>query len=90
MGDFTTTLKSRVSALAENARDFTLEFESLSSSQLFDTDEQTLKDLHTSLSARLDKEKLEALRRLVAVPSPNNTPPPLHPCVVIVLSGLVS
>jgi hypothetical protein len=67
MADFTSTLKSRVSALAENARDFTLDFEAASGSRFFDNDEQTLKELQTLLVSRLDREKLEALRRLVAV-----------------------
>jgi len=67
MVDFTATLKSRVSPLAENARDLTLDFESLSSSRFFDTDDQTMKDLQSQLSSRLDREKLSALRRLIAV-----------------------
>ena len=69
MTDFTSTLKSRVTALAENARDLTLDFEAASGSRFFDNDEQTLKEVQTLLSSRLDREKLEALRRLVAVQS---------------------
>jgi hypothetical protein len=67
MSDFTSTLKSRVSALAENARDLTLDFEAASGSRFFDNDDQTMKEVQTLLSSRLDREKLEALRRLVAV-----------------------
>jgi hypothetical protein len=67
MTDFTSSLKSRVSALAENARDLTLDFEASSGSRFFDSDEQTMKEVQTLLSSRLDREKLEALRRLVAV-----------------------
>ena len=67
MTDFTATLKSRITALAENARDFTLEFESTSGSRFFDSDDQTLREVQSLLNSRLDKEKLEALRRLVAV-----------------------
>ena len=67
MTDFTSTLKSRVSALAENARDLTLDFEAASGSRFFDNDEHTLKELQTLLNGRLDREKLEALRRIVAV-----------------------
>jgi len=72
MSDFTSTLKSRVSALAENARDLTLDFEAASGSRFFDNDDQTMKEVQTLLSSRLDREKLEALRRLVAVYSPFN------------------
>ena len=67
MTDFTSSLKSRVTALAENARDLTLDFEAASGSRFFDNDEQTLKEVQTLLNSRLDREKLEALRRLVAV-----------------------
>lgn len=67
MTDFTSSLKSRVTALAENARDLTLDFEAASGSRFFDNDDQTLKEVQTLLSSRLDREKLEALRRLVAV-----------------------
>jgi hypothetical protein len=67
MTDFTSSFKSRVSALAENARDFTLEFEAASGSRFFDSDDQTMKEVQSLLSSRLDREKLEALRRLVAV-----------------------
>jgi vesicle coat complex subunit len=67
MSDFTSSLKSRVSALAENARDLTLDFEAASGSRFFDNDEQTLKEVHTLLNSRLEREKLEALRRLIAV-----------------------
>ena len=67
MSDFASTLKSRVSALAENARDLTLDFEAASGSRFFDNDDQTMKEVQTLLSGRLDREKLEALRRLVAV-----------------------
>jgi hypothetical protein len=68
MTDFTSSLKSRVSALAENARDLTLDFEAASGSRFFDSDDQTMKEVQSLLSSRLDREKLEALRRLVAVP----------------------
>src|SRR5271169_1234420 len=71
MSDFTSTLKSRVSALAENARDLTLDFEAASGSRFFDNDDQTMKEVQALLSSRLDREKLEALRRLVAVYSPS-------------------
>jgi hypothetical protein len=67
MTDFTSSLKSRVSALAENARDLTLDFEAASGSRFFDNDDQTMKEVQTLLTSRLDREKLEALRRLVAV-----------------------
>lgn len=67
MTDFTSSLKSRVSAFAENARDLTLDFEAASGSRFFDNDDQTMKEVQTLLSSRLDREKLEALRRLVAV-----------------------
>jgi hypothetical protein len=67
MSDFTSSLKSRVSALAENARDLTLDFDAASSSRFFDHDDQTMKEIQTLLNGRLDREKLEALRRLVAV-----------------------
>jgi hypothetical protein len=67
MSDFTSTLKSRVSALAENARDLTLDFEAATGSRFFDNDDQTMKEVQTLLGGRLDREKLEALRRLVAV-----------------------
>ena len=67
MADLALTLKSRVSALAENARDLTLEFEAASGSRFFDNDEQTMKEVRTLLGSRLDREKLEALRKLVAV-----------------------
>ena len=72
MTDFTSSLKSRVSALAENARDLTLDFEAASGSRFFDNDDQTMKEVQTLLTSRLDREKLEALRRLVAV---NPLPP---------------
>ena len=67
MSDFTSSLKSRVTALAENARDLTLDFEATTSSRFFDNDEQSLKEIQTLLNGRLDREKLEALRRIVAV-----------------------
>lgn len=67
MSDFTATLKSRVSALAENARELTLDFEAASGSRFFDNDEQTMKEIQTLLNGRLEREKLEALRRLIAV-----------------------
>ena len=67
MADFTSSIKSRVSALAENARDLTLDFEAASGSRFFDNDDQTMKEVQSLLSSRLDREKLEALRRLVAV-----------------------
>jgi len=67
MVDFTSQLKSRVSALAENAREITLDFEAASGSRFFDNDDQTLKEVQALLAGRLDREKLEALRRLVAV-----------------------
>jgi len=67
MGDFTATLKSRVSALAENARELTLDFEAASGSRFFDKDDQTMKEIQTLLNGRLEREKLEALRRLIAV-----------------------
>jgi hypothetical protein len=67
MSDFTSSLKSRVSALAENARDLTLDFEAASGSRFFDNDDQTMKEVQTLLNSRLDREKLDALRRLVAV-----------------------
>jgi hypothetical protein len=67
MTDFTTGLKSRLSALAENARDLTLDLEAASGSRFFESDEQTLKEVQTLLNSRLDREKLEALRRIVAV-----------------------
>jgi hypothetical protein len=69
MTDFTSTLKSKVSALADNARDLTLDFEAASGSRFFDNDEQTMKEVQTLLGGRLDREKLEALRRLIAVSS---------------------
>jgi AP-3 complex subunit beta len=68
MADFTAQLKSRVSALADNAREITLDFEAASGSRFFDNDDQTMKEVQTLLAGRLDREKLEALRRLVAVP----------------------
>jgi hypothetical protein len=74
MADFTSQLKSRVSALAENAREITLDFDAASGSRFFDNDEQTMKDVHTLLAGRLDREKLEALRRLVAVLLPSAIP----------------
>ena len=68
MADFTGTLKSRVSALAENARDLTLDFEAASGSRFFDSDDQTMKEIQSLLvNGRLEREKLEALRRLIAV-----------------------
>jgi hypothetical protein len=73
MADFTATLKSRVSALAENARELTLDFEAASGSRFFDSDEQTMKEIQTLLNGRLEREKLEALRRLIAVFLINDT-----------------
>ena len=67
MTDFAASLKSRVTALAENARDLTLDFEVSSGSRFFDNDEQTIKEVQALLNSRLEREKLEALRRLVAV-----------------------
>lgn len=69
MTDFTSSLKSRVSAFAENARDLTLDFEASSASRFFDSDDTTMKEVQILLNSRLDREKLEALRRLVAVNS---------------------
>lgn len=79
MSDFTSSLKSRVSALAENARDLTLDFEAASGSRFFDSDDQTMKELDSLLQSRLDREKLEALRRLVAVSHPS---PFFKPCSI--------
>lgn len=73
MSDFTSSLKSRVTALAENAREFTLDFDVTSRSRFFDNDEQTMKEIQTLLNSRLDREKLEALRRIVAVLSVSPT-----------------
>jgi hypothetical protein len=67
MTDLSSSLKSQATALAENATDLTPDFEAVSASRFFDSDDQTVKEVQGRLSSRLDQEKLEALRRLVVV-----------------------